>query len=109
ETNATNVFMVRQGVLRTPTPDACLPGITRALVMELAKEGGIPLEETRISLAEFHAADEIFTTGTMGELTPVLKLDGRVIGEGIIGPITKKIQELFRAKTEKMGVTIPEW
>ena len=109
ETNATNVFMVRKGVLRTPTSDACLPGITRALVMELAKEGGIPLEETRISLAEFHAADEMFTTGTMGELTPVLKLDGRVIGDGTIGPVTKKIQELFRVRTEKMGVAIPEW
>ena len=82
ETNATNVFMVEDGVLLTPTADACLPGITRETVLFLAKELGIETVVRNISLAEFHAADEVFTTGTMGELTPVTMIDGRTIGNG---------------------------
>lgn len=75
ETNATNLFMVdERGVLATPHPDYCLPGITRETVLEMAKELGIPAEERRISLFEFHAASEVFTTGTMGELTPVCEV-----------------------------------
>ncbi|MEO1448427.1 MAG: aminotransferase class IV [Bacteroidota bacterium] len=109
ETNATNVFMIRKGVLHTPLPEACLPGITRALVMRLAQENGIPLEERRISLAEFHAADEVFTTGTMGELSPVLELDGRQIGDGQPGSMTRRIQVLFRAETKKGGTPLPAW
>ena len=81
ETNATNIFMVDEnGTLLTPHADHCLPGITRATVLELAKELKIPTEVRRVSLAEFHAAEEVFTTGTMGELTPVRMIDGRVIG-----------------------------
>ena len=74
ETNATNVFMVDDSVLITPHADHCLPGITRETVINLAAELGIPCEVRRVSLAEFHAADEVFTTGTMGELTPVTKV-----------------------------------
>lgn len=107
ETNATNVFMVRNGVLHTPLPEACLPGITRKLIMNLAVEAGIPLQERRISLAEFHSSDEAFTTGTMGELTPVLEIDGRQIGRGTIGPLTQKLQALFRARTETEGEPLP--
>jgi len=81
ETNATNIFMVDdEGVLLTPHADACLPGITRAPVLLLAKELDIPVEVRRVSLAEFRSAEEVFTTGTMGELTPVPKFDARVIG-----------------------------
>lgn len=107
ETNATNVFIVRDGVLITPLPDACLPGITRKTVMQLAKANGIPLEERRVSLSECHSADEMFTTGTMGELSPVLELDGRVIGDGNTGELTQQIQAIFRAKTEKDGEQLP--
>lgn len=107
ETNATNVFMIRNGEVHTPLPEACLPGITRALVMELCRENGIPLHERRISVAEFHSADEVFTTGTMGELSPVLEIDGRTTGNGEVGPLTKKIQELFRARTDKDGEPLP--
>ena len=99
ETNATNVFMVRRGRLHTPLPEACLPGVTRQVVMELARREGIPLEERRISLAEFHSADEVFTTGTMGELSPVLELDGRTIGDGQAGPLTRQLQAWYQAHT----------
>lgn len=64
ETNATNIFMVKCGVLLTPHADHCLPGITRETVLLVARELGIEVVERRISLSEFHAADEVFTTGT---------------------------------------------
>ncbi|GKY98567.1 hypothetical protein MPSEU_000813500 [Mayamaea pseudoterrestris] len=108
ETNATNLFMVDEdGVLLTPHADYCLPGITRATVINLAKELGIPCVERRISLAEFHAADEVFTTGTMGELTPVTMIDGRVIGNGKRGPITTKLQEVYKTLPERDGYATP--
>lgn len=107
ETNATNVFMVKGNELHTPLPDACLPGITRRKIMKLATENQIPLFERRISLSEFHCADEVFTTGTMGEISPVLELDGRRIGEGSPGPLTRRIQTLFRACTETEGEPLP--
>ena len=104
ETNATNIFMVDdEGVLLTPNADHCLPGITRGTVLELAKELGIPTEVRRISLAEFHAAEEVFTTGTMGELTPVTRIDGRVIGEGVRGEITERLQEAYKLLPERHG------
>ncbi len=106
ETNATNVFVVRHGVLITPLPDACLPGITRAIVMKLAVELGIPMEERRVSPSECHSADEMFTTGTMGELSPVLMLDGRTIGDSEIGPVTRRLQAAFHAKTQREGEEI---
>ncbi|KAG8363735.1 hypothetical protein BUALT_Bualt19G0053200 [Buddleja alternifolia] len=71
ETNATNIFLVKKGRVATPHADYCLPGITRATVMELVVKENLVLEERRISLSEFHTADEVFTTGTMGELSPV--------------------------------------
>jgi branched-subunit amino acid aminotransferase/4-amino-4-deoxychorismate lyase len=103
ETNATNIFMVDDGALLTPHADHCLPGITRATVLELAKELGIPTAVRRISLAEFHAADEVFTTGTMGELTPVVSIDGRTIGDGKRGAITARLQRLYRSLPEREG------
>jgi protein-lysine N-methyltransferase EEF2KMT len=93
--------MVEDGILLTPSADHCLPGITRATVIELAKELHIPCEIRRISLAEFHAADEVFTTGTMGELTPVTMIDGRMIGQGQRGPITKQLQDIYQTLPER--------
>ncbi|MDX2285399.1 MAG: aminotransferase class IV [Bacteroidia bacterium] len=107
ETNATNVFLVSRDELHTPLPEACLPGITREIVMGLARRHGIPLIERRISLMEFQTADEVFVTGTMGELTPVLELDGRRIGEGVPGPVTRRLQGWFRELTATLGVPIP--
>jgi branched-chain amino acid aminotransferase group I len=103
ETNATNIFMVDDGVLLTPHADACLPGITRATVLQLAAELGIVAEVRRVSLSEFHSADEVFTTGTMGELTPVTMIDGRVIGTGVRGPITARLQDAYQTLPEKPG------
>lgn len=103
ETNATNVFMVKGGTLITPTGDACLPGITRKLVIEICEAHDIPCIERNVSLVEFHTADECFTTGTMGELSPVTEIDGRTIGDGSVGPMTQRLQGLYHAKTALEG------
>ncbi|MCZ6561020.1 MAG: aminotransferase class IV [Gammaproteobacteria bacterium] len=94
ETNDTNVFMVRNDALFTPTADSCLPGITRALVLEIARHEDIPCTEKNLSLTDFYTANEVFTTGTMGELTAVRQIDGRTIGESAPGPFTRKLQKL---------------
>ena len=107
ETNATNVFLVRAGRLVTPTADSCVPGITRATVIELAAELGIPLVERNVTPAEVYAADELFTTGTMGELAPVLWVDGRVIGDGEVGPLTRRLQEAYAELTRREGESLP--
>ncbi len=79
ELNGTNIFMVKKNKLYTPHADACLPGITRGIIIELAHKHNIPCIEKNISLTELYAADEVFCTGTMGELTPIKKIDGREI------------------------------
>lgn len=107
ETNATNLFLVKKGVIFTPYADHCLPGITRKTVIDLARDKGYIVEERRISLVEFHTADEVWTTGTMGELSPVVEIDGRVIGDGKVGQVTKKLQEHYAELTENEGVPIP--
>ncbi len=106
ETNATHVFLVSRGVVSTPTTRACPEGITRATVLELCQVTGIPHEVRDLSLTEFYRADEMFCTGTMGELASVVRLDGRTIGDGKVGPMTKRLSELFRQLTESEGYTI---
>ncbi len=93
ELNDTNLFMVKSGVLYTPFADACLHGITRGLVLELAKTQGIENQEKNLSLTEFYNADEVFASGTMGELTPVTKIDGRVIQNKTNSQILKKLSQ----------------
>lgn len=107
ETNATNFFVVRDGEVRTPRPDFCLPGITRGIVLDLCREHGIPAAETRVSLSEAYAADECFTTGTVGELVPAVEIDGRTIGDGDEGPVTGRLRELYRELTEREGEPLP--
>lgn len=107
ETNATNIFLVKKGEVSTPHADYCLPGITRATVMDLVRKENIVLHERRISLSEFHSADEVWTTGTMGELTPVTVIDGRVIGNGEVGPVTRRVQKAYKALTDESGIPIP--
>lgn len=110
ETNATNVFIVKANELITPHADYCLPGVTRETVMKLGVHLGLRVNERRVSLAECHSADEMFTTGTMGELTPVVRLDGRWIGgEGKsagAGPVTKRIQAVYRDLTDSDDPTV---
>ncbi|KAI3979682.1 hypothetical protein MKX01_013777 [Papaver californicum] len=107
ETNATNIFLVKKGNVLTPHADYCLPGITRATVKELVLKENLVLQERRISLSEFHTADEVWTTGTMGQLTPVVVIDGRVVGNGEVGPITRQLQNAYQNMTAELGVPIP--
>lgn len=107
ETNATNVFLVKRGQLLTPHADSCLPGITRAKVLDIGREAGLPVSERNISISEVYTADELFTTGTMGELSPVLEVDGRTIGDGEPGPITRRLQALYAQRTILEGEPLP--
>jgi branched-chain amino acid aminotransferase len=96
-TNACNVFIVRKGEVWTSTGDYCMNGITRAKVIQVCREAGIPVFARNFSLVEAYSADEAFLTGTFGAQTPVGEIDGRVIGSGTIGPVTERIRGLYRA------------
>ena len=106
ETNDTNLFLVRDEVLMTPHGDACLPGITRNMILQLAAHHNIATVERNLSLTEFYTADEVFTTGTMGELTPVLEMDGRRIGDGQRGKMTSRLQQIHRKHAWQTGTPI---
>ncbi len=106
ETNATHVFLVCDGTLLTSTCGACPEGITRDTVLGLVKEHGIPHEVRDISLTEVYRAEEMFCTGTMGELAPVVKVDGRTIGNGKTGPMTEKLSALYTELTSTQGEEI---
>ena len=107
ETNATNIFIIKKGALITPHADSCLPGITRGTVIDLARDLGIAVTERNLSLTEVYTADESFTTGTMGELSPILEADGRTIGNGKPGPITNHLREQYAQHTAEHGEPIP--
>ena len=106
ETNATHVFLVRDGLVLTPTTAACPEGITRGAVLALCREHGIGSEVRDIAPDEVYAADEMFCTGTMGEIVPVVEVDGRAIGSGERGPLTDRLCELFAALTATEGVSV---
>ncbi len=106
ETNATHLFLVQGGVVRTPTVAACPEGITRATVLELCRANGIPREVGDLSLAELYRADEAFCTGTMGELAAVTRVDGRTIGNGAIGPVTQRLSALYAERTATSGTKV---
>lgn len=107
ETNDTNIFLVRQGRVQTPHADSCLPGLTRRMILDICAAQGILAEERNLSLAELYTADEVFTSGTMGELTPVLVADGRTIGDGSVGPMTQRLQSLHRDYAFDKGTPLP--
>lgn len=107
ELNDTNLFLVKDGFVFTPFADACLHGITRGLVLELCKIHSIPAEERNLSLTEFYAADEVFATGTMGELTPVLEIDGRKIMNRSGIKRLADLQKHFRASIPKYSEKLP--
>jgi branched-chain amino acid aminotransferase len=96
-TNACNFFVVRKGQVWTSTGDYCMPGITRQKVIDLCRANGIPVFEKNFSLYETHTADEAFLTGTFGAQTPVGVIDGRVIGDGQMGPVTSRLRGLYKA------------
>ena len=106
EANGVNVFLIKNGVVKTPHADACLPGITRGTILNICKKHGIPAEEARLSLAEFYSADFVFTTGTMGELTKVSAIDGRTIRSEKGEQTFEQVQELFTEMTRSAGYVI---
>ena len=95
EASGENIFMVRDGVIATPTLNSILGGITRATVIEIARDKGIPVEERAITRDELYTADEVFLTGTAAELTPIREIDRRQIGAGARGPIAATLQKAF--------------
>ncbi len=106
ETNATNVFIVRKGDLATSKVFACPEGITRATVIEIAAAEKIRCVEADLSPVDVYGADEMFCTGTMGELAGVVKIDNREIGDGKVGPMTKRLSELYARRTASEGIQI---
>jgi branched-chain amino acid aminotransferase len=106
ETNATHLFIVRNNELATSRVLACPQGITRATVIEICAAEKIPCTETDLTIDHLYNADEIFCTGTMGELAGVIRLDARIIGDGKIGPITKRLSNLYAHRTATEGVQV---
>jgi branched-chain amino acid aminotransferase len=111
ETNATHLFWVTGGTLATPATVSCPEGITRATVLELAAAAGIPSAAGDYTLPQLYTADEAFVTGTMGGLVPVLRVDGRTIGDGTTGdgttgPVTKRLTALFAELTAATGTPV---
>ena len=107
ETNDTNLFLVKGGHVLTPHADSCLPGLTRQMILRICADQNIRATERNLSLTELYTADEVFTSGTMGELTPVLEADGRVIGDKAAGPMTKRLQKLHREFAYANGSPLP--
>jgi branched-chain amino acid aminotransferase len=95
ETNATHIFMVSSGGLLTPSTVSCPEGITRATVLRLAAAAGIGVSVGDYTLPQLYNAAEVFVTGTMGGLAPVIAVDGRTIGDGAVGPVTKQLTEAY--------------
>lgn len=95
EGSGENIFILRDGVLHTPELTSCLEGITRATILDFARELNIPVKERRITRDEVYIADEAFFTGTAAEVLPIRELDGRVIGAGKRGPLTEKLQAMY--------------
>ena len=106
ETNATHLFIVKEDKLITSRLIACPEGITRDVVIKLCSQNQINHEIRDYSLSEVYRADEMFCTGTMGELAPVTEVDGRIIGNGVIGPLTKHMSKLFKQCVAKEAEAI---
>ena len=106
ETNATHLFIVKEDKLITSRLIACPEGITRDVVINLCSQNQINHEIRDYSLSEVYRADEMFCTGTMGELAPVTEVDGRIIGNGLTGPLTKHMSKLFKQCVAKEAEAI---
>src|SRR5213592_349483 len=106
ETNATHVFIVRNGDLATSRVVACPEGITRGTVIEICAAEKIRCVETDLSVVDIYGANEMFCTGTMGELAAVTKIDNRHIGDGKVGAMTKRLSDLYTHRTASEGVQV---
>ncbi len=109
EASGENIFIVKDGVIKTPPLTAVLPGITRASIITLAQDLGIPVVEDIFSRDELYLADEAFLTGTAAELTPIREVDGRRIGPGRPGPLTQKLQNAFFAVVKGQDPRYQHW
>lgn len=109
EGSGENIFIIKQGKLYTPDLTACLEGITRASVMQLAQEIGVEVIEKRLTRDEVYCADEAFFTGTAAEITPIRELDARAIGSGSRGHITERLQTLFFDCVNGRSNNHPDW
>ncbi|MCP3987468.1 MAG: aminotransferase class IV [Actinomycetia bacterium] len=101
--NSTHFFIVRGGQVWTSTGDYCLPGITRANVLALCQDLGIGAQERNFALSEVYGADEAFVTGTFAGIAPVTSVDGRVIGDGTLGPRTSELQAAYLDLCQRLG------
>jgi branched-chain amino acid aminotransferase len=106
ETNATNLFAVVDGELCTPFTHACPEGITRATVLKIAAAQQIDHRTADLSLAQMYTAEEVFCTGTMGEIAAITAIDGRTIGTGNVGPLTARMAKLYRDHAAAEGVAL---
>jgi branched-chain amino acid aminotransferase len=110
EGSGENLFIIKKGKLYTPPLAASiLAGITRDAVITLAREEGIPVSEEMLTRDQLYLADEAFFTGTAVELTPIREVDNRKIGDGVVGPLTRKLQERFIGVTKGSDSSHPEW
>jgi branched-chain amino acid aminotransferase len=109
EGSAENIFLVQNGALHTPDLTACLDGVTRRTIVQLARDFGIPVVERRITRDEVYIADEAFFTGTAAEVTPIREVDNRPIGKGTRGPVTQRLQAAYWALVKGESEQYPEW
>jgi branched-chain amino acid aminotransferase len=109
EGSGENVFVIRDGIVRTPTLSSILPGITRDSVIRILHDNSIEVREELFARDAFYVADEAFMTGTAAEVTPVIELDDRRIGSGTPGPITRTVQRVFQDALHGRGGKYPEW
>jgi branched-chain amino acid aminotransferase len=109
EASGENIFIVKDGILKTPPLTSILPGITRDCIIILAQDLGLTVKEERFSRDEAYLADEAFLTGTAAEVTPIREVDGRVIGPGHPGPVTQKLQEAYFAVVKGRESRYQNW
>jgi branched-chain amino acid aminotransferase len=109
EASGENIFIVKDGVIKTPPLTSILPGITRDCVITLAQDLNLAVKEERFSRDELYLADEAFFTGTAAEVTPIREVDRRIIGPGTPGPVTKQIQEAYFAAVKGQNPGHQDW
>ncbi|MHB9074746.1 MAG: branched-chain amino acid transaminase [Desulfobaccales bacterium] len=109
EASGENIFIVKDGVLKTPPLTSILPGITRDCIITIARDLGLKVKEDRFSRDELYLADEGFFTGTAAEVTPIREVDGRIIGPGHPGPVTKQIQDTYFAAVKGANSRYERW
>jgi branched-chain amino acid aminotransferase len=110
EGSGENIFVVRKGVLHTPDlASSILEGITRDTILQIAREEGVPVHEGRLTREQLWLSDEAFFTGTAAEVTPIREVDDRAIGDGTVGPVTRRLQERFFEIVKGNDSSHPEW